>query len=352
MNIYGVATVLFFSFSVGAINLAKADPWAFYGNGVAGYETTLAPSGSAGESAFSIPQLQLGVSHIISEKTEFNFLIDAGETRDTVSGQHSVKLNEFVISTRKNPESAFSVSIGLLPKVGFSVYRQLWEKYFVLEKNANATVQGALPSHDLGLQISRAFLEEKLTATFQITNGEGEKSGETGRRKDAHFVLDYSVDEQWGLSLLASDGSYDNIDPTKNSRDRLGAEIRFLDSETKPLQGGSLQILESRDAVDGMPGAASGATLIPGEIAVGRTAQAWLVGGRDPLSWFLAYSWQDPDIRIQKNAIIKNSLGLNCQWEENFMSSLQFENVHFEENHSPGIRDAQQARFLTRIDFD
>jgi hypothetical protein len=334
-------------------DFALAEPWAFYGNGIAAFDTQIAPSGRSGESEFSIPQLQLGVSTLLSEKTEFNALMDVGGTREADSGRYFAKLEEVVLATRRKPESPVQISMGLLPKPGLTQYRNLWERFFVLDRNDYSTFQEYLPQHDLGLEVSRTFWNAQGTLILQITNGEGEDSGETGRRKDAHIFFDYSSDEKWGASVFASEGSYDNIDPKKNDRDRWGLMVRYFDPEIKIFRGFAVQFLDSRDAVDGLPLLfGDGADLAPGDVIFGRTVQAWAVGGFQEWSWFASGSLRDLDTHTSDDTIQKVLLGVNRQWEENFMSSLQLEHGHYGENHSPGIRDTQQVRFLTRIDFD
>lgn len=333
---------------------AKAEPWTVYGNGVAAYDSTLAPSGKSGETAFSIPQMQVGVHNVFSEKTEFSFIIDAGESRDDTSKQYDVRLNEFLISSRPKIENNTVLSIGLLPKPDLVQFREFWSDYFILESHSVATFQGYLPAHDLGAQISQNFgAEGKGTIVFQVTNGEGDRSDETGRRKDAFLYVDFSDDNRWTISLFANEGSYDNIDPKKSDRDRWGARLQYFTADSVSFRGFNLQVLESRDAVDGLAADFAEKVVLPvGTIAFGRAVQAWIVGNRDPWGWLLGFSLQDPETRIASNSIQKTYAGLNYEWEPGFKSALQIEHIHFDKKHSPGIQDHQQVRFLTRIDFD
>lgn len=347
-------SLLFLSiFCLPSFSSAQAEPWVFNGNGVVAFDSWAAPSGKQGETSFSIPQLQFGAENQLTDTMFMRAQIEAGETRDDVSGQYSLKLDEFFITKQKNPESTWSISMGLLPHPTLLLYRQYWQRYLPIEDAFYTNNMSYFSPHDLGAKIRAGFASERGQIVLQVMNGEGEEQDETGRYKDTLLLLDFQFNESWSVSLLGSSGHYELVGHSRNMRQRGWAQLRYLSPEPQFFQGFAIEVLQARDSADGAGETlADGVQLVPDTIATSRGGQLRLMGGRGGWGWFAVGSVQDPDVKIGHNTVTAQILGLSCEWEPGLTTSLQHESWRYEPDHSPGIKDKAIFRLLTRMDFD
>lgn len=314
-----------------------------------------APSSQSNQTAFALPLLKLNADTDVSDKGHVHVEIHHG-TRDANSGKPDTQLKQAYLDTAFLKFEIFK--LGLVPSPWGDISSEQSDLSYLGSDFLPMPLRyGYLNPEDLGFYGIAQIGQSNWNFGFSYVNGEGNRQEEVGPGKDLLIFIDYmaakkSAAGQFFMSLFASQGHYDGVEPTMSTKRRSGLMLGF---NRGPGLGFLLEGMKTEDPVDSINlKVVDGVDLTSwgGKMATGLIQSGQIIyRAEDAFEYFVRADSVVPIEKVKDNFLKSQIIGLSYRADAATEWVLAVHRTQYGENHSAGKRDVQKTVGGVKVAF-
>lgn len=345
-----VLGLLFFSLS-SAASLADL---SLEGELDIGTQIHFLPSREQGNTAFTLPRLQLDGDLPLRDGNSVGLQLEGAEKRDPGSHRYDVQVKEAYLDLTSPFGNLRSMRYGLIPNSWQEIQRDHWDFDELGDFAKPFTEKNGYISHsDLGLMYLAELPDERGEWTLSVSNGEGMESDEVGPRKEGQLIFHWQA---WRPVLLTFGyvyGAYDQYESGVNKKERLLFQAIY-ESEEGFMAG--LEFMDAHDPADAFTALkmAQGVDLADdtGRNVHGQGGDLYLKWRSGPQAETLLRYERLQVVAGDPNKLTQTAWGgISYQFTADIAAVGAYSYSWYPEKYGLGTRDESALRLATKVTF-
>lgn len=312
------------------------------------------PTGSRGNSAFSIPAFFLKMDAPLKEENSLVTTLEGSEEKIGAQERFNVRLREAYVDLVSIFAKPQALRFGLFPQPWQEAQYEIYP-YRFLGKDAWTITEkwNYLNYSDLGFSYSSSLPSDIGDWAFSVSNGEGAYEKENGPHKEASLFARFYFAENWRLMANYLRGNYELYGEDINLKERIQAAVIF---ESKNVWTIGLEYLATQDPADSFEklNMAEGVDLLAqtGQVVRGQGVSLFTVVSTGPKAEvMLRYDYLNAAIDVESKDLQTFLLSLGYQVSEDIKAALVVDYTKYGNDFSPGMRDRSKITLASQILF-